>query len=451
MNIPGIDSFYIFISQLPQLRIPAVRWTDVVEVLIIAYLAYHILLWIKNTRAWQLMKGISVVLAIAFAAAFFNMTTILWIFQHFAGIAVTALVIILQPELRNAMEELGRRNFLSSIFRMEPSKTEEGRFSDRTINELVRACTEMGRVKTGALIVIEQTTPLVEYARSGIDIDGIVSSQLLINIFEKNTPLHDGAVIIKGNRIVSATSYLPLSSSRLDKNLGTRHRAGMGISEETDALTLIVSEETGFISYTYKGQLWNKVTPEELRGALIRLQNKLSEESSYEVNTPNSTMSVRGTMFRVEVYMENGIKYTKVSVFEGGVASYLVYKDGSTSDREVKIEKGKEVLIYEDDKTVDYVSEPKDIDYSQLPESVLKLLEDAINEGRDLDLTIDELEKYLSSVVTVTFKYNGKTFGSQTIKRGDKATKPSLAPASSGKWDWDFSKPVNKDIVIEWK
>ena len=114
MNIPGIDSFYIFISQLPQLRIPAVRWTDVVEVLIIAYLAYHILLWIKNTRAWQLMKGISVVLAIAFAAAFFNMTTILWIFQHFAGIAVTALVIILQPELRNAMEELGRRNFLSS-------------------------------------------------------------------------------------------------------------------------------------------------------------------------------------------------------------------------------------------------------------------------------------------------------------------------------------------------
>ena len=253
MNIPGIDSFYIFISQLP-----------------------------------QLMKGISVVLAIAFAAAFFNMTTILWIFQHFAGIAVTALVIILQPELRNAMEELGRRNFLSSIFRMEPSKTEEGRFSDRTINELVRACTEMGRVKTGALIVIEQTTPLVEYARSGIDIDGIVSSQLLINIFEKNTPLHDGAVIIKGNRIVSATSYLPLSSSRLDKNLGTRHRAGMGISEETDALTLIVSEETGFISYTYKGQLWNKVTPEELRGALIRLQNKLSEE---EVKNRNNARS----------------------------------------------------------------------------------------------------------------------------------------------------------------
>ena len=208
------------------------------------------------------------------------MTTILWIFQHVAGIAVTALVIILQPELRNAMEELGRRNFLSSILRMDYTKTEEGRFSDRTVNELVRACIEMGRVKTGALIVIEQTTPLLEYVRSGIEIDAIVSSQLLINIFEKNTPLHDGAVIVRGNRIVSATSYLPITSSQLDKNLGTRHRAGVGISEETDALTLIVSEETGQLSYSYKGNLWSNVTPEQLRGALVRLQNKLSEEEA---------------------------------------------------------------------------------------------------------------------------------------------------------------------------
>jgi diadenylate cyclase len=163
---------------------------------------------------------------------------------------------------------------------MEPAKTEEGRFSDRTINELVRACIEMGRVKTGALIVIEQTTPLLEYVRSGIEIDAIVSSQLLINIFEKNTPLHDGAVIVRGNRIVSATSYLPITSSQLDKNLGTRHRAGVGISEETDALTLIVSEETGQLSYSYKGNLWSNVTPEQLRGALVRLQNKLSQEEA---------------------------------------------------------------------------------------------------------------------------------------------------------------------------
>ena len=159
MNFSWTFSFSDFISRL---RIPDVRWTDIVEVLIIAYLTYHILVWVKNTRAWQLMKGIAVVIAIAILAAVFNMTTILWIFQHVAGIAVTALVIILQPELRKAMEELGRRNFLSSILRMEPAKTEEGRFSDRTVNELIRACIEMGRVKTGALIVIEQTTPLLE-------------------------------------------------------------------------------------------------------------------------------------------------------------------------------------------------------------------------------------------------------------------------------------------------
>ena len=305
MNFSWTFSFSDFISRL---RIPDVRWTDIVEVLIIAYLTYHILVWVKNTRAWQLMKGIAVVIAMAILAAVFNMTTILWIFQHVAGIAVTALVIILQPELRKAMEELGRRNFLSSILRMEPAKTEEGRFSDRTINELLRACIEMGRVKTGALIVIEQTTPLLEYVRSGIEIDAIVSSQLLINIFEKNTPLHDGAVIVRGNRIVSATSYLPITSSQLDKNLGTRHRAGVGISEETDALTLIVSEETGQLSYSYKG------------GALVRLQNKLSQEEAAR----NASRSPLGG---ISEFGRNALRRTKA----GGSASDLK-KAASDSD-----------------------------------------------------------------------------------------------------------------------
>ncbi len=196
----------------------------------------------------------------------------------------------------------------------------------------------------------------------------------------------------------------------------------------------------------------SKTTIELKSGAITNdIQNKLSGESTYEVNTPNSTMSVRGTMFRVVVYEENGIKYTKVSVFEGGVASYLVFKDGSVSDKEVRVEKGKEVIIYEDDKTTDYLSEPKDIDYSQLPDSVLKLLDKALSEGRDLDITKEEIEKYLSGIVTVTFKYNGKTFGTQTINKGEKAKKPSLAPSASGKWDFDFSKPIDKDTVIEWK
>ena len=196
----------------------------------------------------------------------------------------------------------------------------------------------------------------------------------------------------------------------------------------------------------------SKTTIELKSGAITNdIQNKLSEGSYYEVNTPNSTMSVRGTIFRVEVYEENGIKYTRVSVFEGKVASRLVYKNGDVADNEVSIEKGKEVLIYEDDKTVDYVSPPKDIDYSDLPDSVKEILKNALEDGRDLDITKEELEKYLSSVVTVTFTYNGKVFGTQTISRGSKATEPTLAPAASGSWDWDFSKPVNSDTTIEWK
>ncbi|MCR5226890.1 MAG: FecR family protein [Eubacterium sp.] len=196
----------------------------------------------------------------------------------------------------------------------------------------------------------------------------------------------------------------------------------------------------------------SKTTIELKSGAITNdIQNKLSEGSYYEVNTPNSTMSVRGTIFRVEVYEENGIKYTRVSVFEGKVASRLVYKNGDVADNEVSIEKGKEVLIYEDDKTVDYVSPPKDIDYSDLPDTVKEILKNALEDGRDLDVTKEELEKYLSSVVTVTFTYNGKVFGTQTISRGSKATEPTLAPAASGSWDWDFSKPVNSDTTIEWK
>lgn len=201
------------------------------------------------------------------------------------------------------------------------------------------------------------------------------------------------------------------------------------------------------------GSSQNSKTTIELKSGAITndIQNKLSEESTYEVNTPNSTMSVRGTMFRVVVYEKNGIKYTKISVFEGGVATYLVFKDGTVADNEVLVEKGKEVIIYEDDNTTDYVSDPVDIDYSQLPESVLKLLDKALDDGRDLAVTKEELDKYLNSVATVTFMYNGKVFGTQTVKKGDKAIEPSLAPAASGSWQFDFSKPIEENTTIEWK
>ena len=268
-------------SFLNSIHMPNLRWTDIVEILILAFLIYHILLWIKNTRAWSLLKGFAVVIVFVGIAALFNRSTILWIVQHVTGIAVTAVVILLQPELRSAMEELGQTNILSSLFNLDYTRTPEGRFSDKTITEIVRACMQMSRVRTGALIVIEQTSPLQEYARTGIDMDALVTSQLLVNIFEKNTPLHDGAVIIRNNRIVAATCYLPLSENRMDKNLGTRHRAGVGISEVTDSLTIIVSEESGEISLAYRGALTRKVTEDELRERLVTLQNKEIQEEKH--------------------------------------------------------------------------------------------------------------------------------------------------------------------------
>ncbi len=262
-------------------RVSGIRWTDIVEMIILSFLLYQILVWIKNTRAWSLLKGILVIAVFILIAAQFEMTTILWIVENMFGVAVTAVIVILQPELRKAVEELGRKNIITSIVPFELCKNPgEGRFSDRTINEITKACVEMGKVKTGALIVVQQNQPLEEYERTGIDVDGIVTSQLLINIFEHNTPLHDGAVIIRGNRVTSATCYLPLSDNMaLSKDLGTRHRAGVGISEATDSLTVIVSEETGKISVAYEGNLSRGLSGEELKEKLKAIQNKPEEES----------------------------------------------------------------------------------------------------------------------------------------------------------------------------
>lgn len=250
-----------------------VEWTDIVEILIISFLVYHILVWMKSTKGWFLMKGIGMILIFIFFAIVFEMNTILWIVENVLSIAIIAVVVVLQPELRRALEELGRKNFLSNLISFEKAPTE--RFSDKTVNDLVKASFEMGKVKTGALIVIEQNVSLREFERTGIEVDGVVSSQLLINIFEHNTPLHDGAVIIRGNRVVSATCYLPLSDNMLiSKDLGTRHRAGMGISEVTDSLTIIVSEETGYVSVAYEGQLYRNLDATALKEKLRLVQNK---------------------------------------------------------------------------------------------------------------------------------------------------------------------------------
>ena len=252
---------------------------DVAEILIIAVLLYYALVWMKTTRAWVLLKGLVVILIFLLLAYFFRMTTILWMAQNVLGFAVTALIVVLQPELRKALEELGKKNIISSVLPFDNNHRVDEGFSEKTINEITKACVEMGKVRTGALIVIEQKVSLRDYERTGIDVDGIVTSQLLINIFEHNTPLHDGAVIIQGNRVVSATCYLPLSDNLgLSKELGTRHRAGVGISEITDSLTIIVSEETGKISVAYEGELERNLDADSLRDRMHKILNNPVEE-----------------------------------------------------------------------------------------------------------------------------------------------------------------------------
>lgn len=260
-------------AHLPQ----AIAVTDIIEIAIIAILFYYMLVWIKNTKAWTLLKGILVILLFIMLAAIFQMNTIIWIAEKMVSVAVIAIAVIFQPEMRKALESLGRHRLLMRFFNFEGNKT-IGKFSDKTITELVRACFEMGKVKTGALIVVEDEMMLSEYERTGIAVDGIVSSQLLINIFEKNTPLHDGAVIVRGDRVVSATCYLPLSDSlTLSKDLGTRHRAAVGISEVSDSMTIVVSEETGKVSIAVGGELYRNVDADFLKNKLTFLQKREAE------------------------------------------------------------------------------------------------------------------------------------------------------------------------------
>lgn len=256
---------------------PDIHLTDVVEVLILAFLIYQIMIWIKNTKAWMLLKGIIVLAVFILVAAIFQMHTILYIAKNSVTVMATAAIVVFQPELRRALEKLGEKKFLSSVVPFETNK-ERVRFGEDTMESIIDASYNMGRVKTGALIVVEQAIRLTEYESTGIRMDCVVSMQVLMNIFEHNTPLHDGAIIIRGDRIVSATCYLPLSDNMgLSKDLGTRHRAAVGMSEVSDALIVVVSEETGAVSVAQGGQLSRDITRKELREKLEYIQNRKPE------------------------------------------------------------------------------------------------------------------------------------------------------------------------------
>lgn len=258
--------------------VPHITITDIIEIIILSYLLYHVILWFKKTRAWTLFKGIAVLILFMGVAAVLQLNTILWIFRNTINVGIIAMIILFQPELRRALEELGRKNIISDVLIREDRNDKKDRVSDKTIQELVSAAISMSKNKTGALIVIEQNVALGEYESTGINIDAAISSQLLVNIFEHNTPLHDGAVIIRNNRVVAATCYLPLTGRNdLNKDLGTRHRAAVGISEVSDSMTLVVSEENGTISVAQAGVLSRNLDAESLRKQLSSLQTRTVE------------------------------------------------------------------------------------------------------------------------------------------------------------------------------
>ena len=259
-----------------RLLIPRIHLLDWVEILLIAFVLYHLIKWIKRTRAWYLVKGMVILVVVWVLVSLFRFTAIQWIFVNTINVGIIAIFIIFQPELRRALEQLGQRRLLSFFGDSDSGE----RYSDETRDEILTGVFEMAKVKTGALICIEGVISLEDYERSGIPTDSVVTAALLINIFEKNTPLHDGAVIIRGNRAAAATCILPVSENmRLSKDLGTRHRAGVGVSEVSDALVIIVSEENGKVSIAQKGQLIRGVDQEFLSNKLLEFQNKSTPQS----------------------------------------------------------------------------------------------------------------------------------------------------------------------------
>lgn len=256
---------------------PNIGWRDVIDILIVAFVIYKIIFWIKETRAWTLFKGIFVIIIFSVLAVALQLNTIVWILSNAVSVGIIAVIVVFQPELRRALEQigngLGKGSYLSKILSFDMirgTEQTENTVTKKTIDEILKALEKMSQVKTGALILIERGVPLGDHERTGIAIDATVTSQLLINIFEKNTPLHDGAVIIKNNRVAAATCFLPLTESHeVSMDLGTRHRAAIGASEVSDADVLVVSEETGTISLARQGVLYRNLSTEALRKMLM--------------------------------------------------------------------------------------------------------------------------------------------------------------------------------------
>ena len=251
VDIKGVRTFMESIQNLLH-QIQRMQWSDYLDIAVVAFLIYKILPLIKTPSTTRIAKAVVAVLIIAWLTDFLHLYTVGFIMNQFLAIGLLALVILFQPELRRMLDHLGSVK-LTSIFGVNKPVQQE---MDAVITQTVRACEAMGREKVGALIVFAREQRLEEYFKTGTQIDGQVSEQLIRNIFFKNSPLHDGAMIIRDGRVAAAGCVLPLSdSNRLSSDLGTRHRAGVGMSEASDAVVVIVSEETGTISVAVGGML----------------------------------------------------------------------------------------------------------------------------------------------------------------------------------------------------
>jgi len=253
--------------------------SDIIDILIVSYVIYKVMLLVRGTRAVQLLKGIFVVVITWALSLWFNLTTLQWLMNQMMTIGVLALIIIFQPELRRALEQLGRGKLFT-----RGSAEEDPDFSKR-IGEVIKSVNYFSKRKIGALIVFERETGLNDYIESGIPLGSHITSELLINIFTPKAPLHDGAIIIQNDKVTAAGCYLPLSENPfISKELGTRHRAAIGVSEVSDAVAVVVSEETGQVSLAINGQIVRDINEESLISKLFNdLRPKTREKSSFRI------------------------------------------------------------------------------------------------------------------------------------------------------------------------
>ena len=269
---------------LSTLSIPSVHITDIIDIIIVAIVIYTVIHWIKETRAWSLFRGLMVIALFSLLSYNLHFYTINWIIERTFSVGVIAVIIIFQPELRKALEQIGASGF-SSVTGLLQTKSSDDRLSPQDANEIAEACVKMAEVKTGALIVIERNVSMGDIvSASGVAVDAVISSQLLINIFEDKTPLHDGAVIIRDNRVAAASCILPVTQSEIGQELGTRHRAAVGASEVSDAFIIVVSEETGKISIARDGKLEKAVSEAVFRQELLNLCEKTAPAGAKAIN-----------------------------------------------------------------------------------------------------------------------------------------------------------------------